>query len=157
MPPSRKASLTSINPVICDSINKITHELFDQFLPSDHPPPDLLFKSNCHHYNLPEAFQSNLSSSLGSFHPEDPSTNRNIPSQNAINFKMAICSKLANLSASANHSNTQPGDTIPIDEAGMQGFWICCHCEHVNNPDMSPTRCGHCAHTKNYCCQTSRA
>lgn len=33
-------------------------------------------------------------------------------------------------------------------------WWVCCHCDSMNNPDLAPDRCSICQHYKCAACNT---
>ncbi|GLI80741.1 hypothetical protein PoHVEF18_009098 [Penicillium ochrochloron] len=46
-----------------------------------------------------------------------------------------------------NHASTG----APIVNAN---WWVCCHCDNMNNPDLAPDRCSVCEHYKCAGCST---
>ncbi len=106
------------------------------------------------HQVVPQA--SHLLSKLSS-HPKTNTEQPALFPPTIVLHAMAVCSKLMPLIDSARPFTTSPSDCTPVNESGMGGFWICCHCGHANNPKTCPKRCGNCPHTTNYCCSTSSA
>ena len=50
-------------------------------------------------------------------------------------------------------SGPQSAGFAALVNFGRSSFWVCSHCEHINNGALSPEMCGDCGHRKCIACR----